>query len=643
MYSNQDTAAIAVISLLVISLVIATAVLMIISVWKLFTKAGEPGWKSIIPVYGGYVWYQLTWTPGWFILLVVVSSVMQFFSEAPVLLIIASLVMFGVQIGLSINIAKSYGKGGGYAAGLLLLPILFYPMLAFGNSTYVGPRGESSPYSNSYETTFASGGEPAQNDAASGDPFEKPASEEPGSNRKVWIAVAILGALALILVGSRLWMSLTKVNMIKGLAHSPFVGLANYQRLLSTPALSRALLSTFLMRVVDILLAVGFGFIGAAAGKGRGRGIVAGIGLALAAIPSLLWEILIIRGRLLASSAGVILIYLQHALPWAGLSMFAGALLVRTARGRTSSAALTVPELMLFTFFTGVFMPNSLAVTPINMHSAPVDSVIYRYGFQNAQIAAAAATEVLRGALTLVFAVVGALVMIPLLRSYASDNRPATAGASSGALPAGLIAGLSLLTIGVLSILGGSGIPSEDIARSAGGSVALMLVTLVLGFGIYFLLYLLVGDFRREAPFPLALCILFAMALGTFSICQYMTAHSLHLVNTVLPVAMRAVLNPLTLTFAFVLALLRPRRMSARLLLALSAAAFAATFSLGNYSDSLIYLSRIADLGSMIRYVVGSVDWFSTNLLFVPGLILLLGAVPALVSGLLALKVSSRD
>ena len=62
--------------------------------------------------------------------------------------------------------------------------------------------------------------------------------------------------------------------------------------------------------------------------------------------------------------------------------------------------------------------------------------------------------------------------------------------------------------------------------------VSLMLVTLVLGFGIYFLLYLLVGDFRREAPFPLALCILFAMALGAFSICQYMTAHSLRLIDT---------------------------------------------------------------------------------------------------------------
>jgi hypothetical protein len=97
-------------------------VLMIVSMWKIFTKAGEEGWKSIIPFYNTWVLLEISGKPGWWLFLMFI----------PFVNIIILIIMYN---GLS----KSFGKGLGYLIGLLLLSPIFFPMLAFGKATYTKP------------------------------------------------------------------------------------------------------------------------------------------------------------------------------------------------------------------------------------------------------------------------------------------------------------------------------------------------------------------------------------------------------------------------------------------------------------------------------------------------------------------------
>ncbi|MCC6414829.1 MAG: signal peptidase I, partial [Opitutaceae bacterium] len=97
-------------------------VLIIASVWKTFTKANQPGWAAIIPIYNVYILTKIVGRPWWFILLLLIP-----------------LVNIIVAIVLSIDLAKSFGKGAGFGIGIALLGFIFYPILGFGDATYKGP------------------------------------------------------------------------------------------------------------------------------------------------------------------------------------------------------------------------------------------------------------------------------------------------------------------------------------------------------------------------------------------------------------------------------------------------------------------------------------------------------------------------
>jgi hypothetical protein len=98
------------------------ALLLIVAMWKVFTKAGQPGWASIIPIYNLYIWCKIVGRPWWWILLMLIP-----------------LVNFIVCIILCIDLAKSFGKGVGFGIGLALLGIIFFPILGFGSAQYQGP------------------------------------------------------------------------------------------------------------------------------------------------------------------------------------------------------------------------------------------------------------------------------------------------------------------------------------------------------------------------------------------------------------------------------------------------------------------------------------------------------------------------
>ena len=96
---------------------------------KIFKKAGrKDAWAAWIPIYNTYVLFEIAGRPGWWVFL----AFIPFFG---------GLVLFVLSIIAYIDLAKSFGKSGGFAVLLLLLPIIGYPMLAFGDAAYQGPAG----------------------------------------------------------------------------------------------------------------------------------------------------------------------------------------------------------------------------------------------------------------------------------------------------------------------------------------------------------------------------------------------------------------------------------------------------------------------------------------------------------------------
>ena len=98
---------------------LAIAVVVIASWWVVFTKAGKPGWACLVPIYNFIVILEIAGKPLWWIILMLLPLVN---------IVIGILVM--------IEFAKHFGKSAGFAIGMLLLPFIFFPMLAWGDATY---------------------------------------------------------------------------------------------------------------------------------------------------------------------------------------------------------------------------------------------------------------------------------------------------------------------------------------------------------------------------------------------------------------------------------------------------------------------------------------------------------------------------
>ncbi len=94
---------------------LAIMVLLLMGMWKVFVKAGEPGWAVFVPIYNIIVLLKIAGRPAWWFLILW-------------LIIPAFLV--------AIDLARKFGKGTGFGIGLALLPFIFYPMLGFGDARY---------------------------------------------------------------------------------------------------------------------------------------------------------------------------------------------------------------------------------------------------------------------------------------------------------------------------------------------------------------------------------------------------------------------------------------------------------------------------------------------------------------------------
>ncbi len=98
---------------------LAILVVVVIGMWKVFVKAGHPGWASIIPIYNLYILTQIAGRPWWWLLLCFIP-----------------LVNLVIVFILSVDIARKFGKGVGFAIGMFFLSFIFYPILGFSDATY---------------------------------------------------------------------------------------------------------------------------------------------------------------------------------------------------------------------------------------------------------------------------------------------------------------------------------------------------------------------------------------------------------------------------------------------------------------------------------------------------------------------------
>ncbi|MEO5627422.1 MAG: DUF5684 domain-containing protein [Candidatus Saccharimonadales bacterium] len=96
----------------------------IVGMWKVFEKAGEKGWKSLIPIYNAYILLEISGKPGWWVLLLMIPFVNLY-----------------VAIVQALELAKRFGKSGTFGFfGLFLFSYVGYLILGFGDAKYDGGR-----------------------------------------------------------------------------------------------------------------------------------------------------------------------------------------------------------------------------------------------------------------------------------------------------------------------------------------------------------------------------------------------------------------------------------------------------------------------------------------------------------------------
>lgn len=99
---------------------LAIAVLMIVALWKIYAKAGQPGWAAIVPIYNYVVMFRVIKMEWWHLLI----------------MLFVPFAAFVYSILIPIKLAKAFGKDTGFAVLTLFFPFVCYPILAFGPATY---------------------------------------------------------------------------------------------------------------------------------------------------------------------------------------------------------------------------------------------------------------------------------------------------------------------------------------------------------------------------------------------------------------------------------------------------------------------------------------------------------------------------
>lgn len=121
-----------------IVVIIAIVVLQIIAWWKIFTKAGEKGWKSIIPFYNIYVLYRISGMSPYLVFVYLLLLI-------PVVNIFAAVAIGIISLYQTINLAKGFNKSTGFTVAMIVVPFIAELILGFGQSQYVGFGNTTTP------------------------------------------------------------------------------------------------------------------------------------------------------------------------------------------------------------------------------------------------------------------------------------------------------------------------------------------------------------------------------------------------------------------------------------------------------------------------------------------------------------------
>lgn len=121
-------------------------ILQIIANWNIFTKSGEAGWKSLIPIYGDYVSYKIAWQTSYFWLNFILGILLSYVSNAnlnesmflSLIVILLKIALTVINIMYCVKLARAFGRGIGFAIGLILLQPIFLLILGFGSDQYYG-------------------------------------------------------------------------------------------------------------------------------------------------------------------------------------------------------------------------------------------------------------------------------------------------------------------------------------------------------------------------------------------------------------------------------------------------------------------------------------------------------------------------
>lgn len=103
-------------------------IITIIGMWKIFSKAGQAGWKSLIPIYNLVTLFKIAGISPWLVLGYLAS----------IIPVIGGLVALGITIYYNVKLAKAFGKSGLFAVGLILFNPIFTCILGFGSAQYEG-------------------------------------------------------------------------------------------------------------------------------------------------------------------------------------------------------------------------------------------------------------------------------------------------------------------------------------------------------------------------------------------------------------------------------------------------------------------------------------------------------------------------
>lgn len=108
--------------MIILVLAVISIIAYIIAYWRIYTKAGEPGWGAIVPFYSYYLLFKIAWGNGWFFL----------FLFVPVANLIVTFIVY-------YKLCVAFGHGVGFYLGMLFLSPIFMMILAFDSSEYMGP------------------------------------------------------------------------------------------------------------------------------------------------------------------------------------------------------------------------------------------------------------------------------------------------------------------------------------------------------------------------------------------------------------------------------------------------------------------------------------------------------------------------